>query len=181
MSNTILTVGGRYFDFENPEGFDFDIEDIAHALSHLCRYTGHVGQFYSVAEHSVHVSRLVPDHLAFEALMHDAAEAYLGDVSSPLKRMLPDYKAIEERVERALSRAFGLPYPHDPIIKHADMRMLVTEKELLMPKTDSDLVHWPTDYLLAEPDMQLFEPRKAKEFFLNEYAHLLTKHVGRAF
>lgn len=109
--SSISTVSGRFFDILKPEDYEFDIDEIATALSNICRYTGHVNKFYSVAEHSVLVSRLVPSRLALAGLLHDASEAFVGDVSSPLKRLLPDYKRIEERVQEAIADQFGLPYP----------------------------------------------------------------------
>lgn len=127
---TILLVTGRYFSFVEP--CSLTVEEVAHALAHICRFTGHTGGFYSVAQHSVLVSRLVPNHLARHALMHDAVEAVVGDVSGPLKRLIPDYKAIEDRCEEAILAGFGLSPHSDPLIKRADLVALRTEQRDLM-------------------------------------------------
>lgn len=135
-ATVICTVGESYFDFANPEASVIDPRDIAHALSMLCRFTGHTRQFYSVAQHCVLTSYLVPPEHAFAALMHDAHEAFVGDVSSPLKAMCPDYKAIEDRCEAAVAARFGLTTPWPDEIKHADLVMLATEKRDLMAAAD---------------------------------------------
>lgn len=109
--SSISTVSGRFYDLLAPEKYEYDIEEIAHSLSNLCRYTGHSNVFYSVAEHSVLVSRLVPERLALCGLLHDASEAFCGDVSSPLKKLLPEYQAIEDGVQKAIADYFGLEYP----------------------------------------------------------------------
>lgn len=126
----ITTVSGKFFDILKPEEYEFDIEEIATALSNLCRYTGHVNRFYSVAEHSVLVSRIVPNNLRLAALLHDASEAYLGDVSSPLKKLLPEYKAIERNVQAAIAKRFGLGDDLErPEVHEADKRMYWQERQ----------------------------------------------------
>lgn len=135
MNATILTASGRHIDLLRPDPALIDINDIAHALSNLCRFTGHTREFYSVAEHSVRVSGLVPRELALEALLHDAAEAYVGDVSSPLKAQLHEYRNIEFSIDQAIRQRFGLPAKQSREVKHADLVMLATERFDLMPDT----------------------------------------------
>lgn len=130
----LQTYSGRMFWPLGPRPEDVHIEDIAHALSHLCRFGGHATEFYSVAQHSILVSRLVPYEYALAGLLHDAAEAYVGDMVRPLKEagVLHEYRRIEERVSRAIAERFGLPWDGLGMIlgahvKHADNVALATE------------------------------------------------------
>ncbi len=136
----ISTWMGRAFNFIEPDPDSICIEDIAHSLSLLCRYNGHTPTHYSVAEHSIRCSYEVPHEFAKQALMHDAAEAYIGDVASPLKALLPDFQRIEEAVEDAVAVAFDLPAYLHPLVKEADLRMLATEKRDILFKDDEE---WP--------------------------------------
>lgn len=127
----------RRFYPMDPRAEDIDPEDIAHALSLLCRYGGHIDRFYSVAEHCVLMSRVVAPENALAALLHDATEAYVVDVPRPLKRYLADYRMVEDRVWQAIAKRFDL----DPVlpadVHDADTRMLLNETSLLMPGAEA--------------------------------------------
>lgn len=141
----ILTNEGQYFEFEKPHEHKYKLKEIAHALSHICRYTGHCKWFYPVSQHAVVVSYMVPPWDALEALHHDDSEAYLGDVSSPLKQHLPAYKEMEHAVEAAIAEQLGLRFPYPSSVKVSDMRVLMTEKIYVMckPAVDAPDVKWP--------------------------------------
>lgn len=138
--------GGRFFPVD-PRPEDIDIREIAHALSMICRFNGHCMNFYSVAQHSVLVSRLVESEYAVAGLLHDAAEAYLGDVTRPLKAELRAYRALEERVEWVIAGKFDIDW-NDPQrvanVKTADDWALAIERRDIMapsPHEWGDLPH----------------------------------------
>jgi hypothetical protein len=123
----------RRFYPMDPRAEDIDSEDIAHALSLLCRYGGHIDRFYSVAEHCVLMSQVVAPENALHALLHDATEAYVVDVPRPLKRYLADYRMIEDKVWLAIAEKFGIDSVIPEDVHDADNRMLLNETSLLMP------------------------------------------------
>lgn len=129
MIPVIATVSGRRIDLRDPQPDAFTLEDIAHGLGNVCRFSGQTRQFYSVAQHSIMVAELVPPEARLAALLHDASEAYIQDVPAPLKALLPEYAIIEQRIEAAIAARFGLP--DDPAIwkavKHADLLAVSVE------------------------------------------------------
>lgn len=171
MRPDILTVSGNYFSFVDPERSEFGIEDIAHALSNICRFAGHSCAFYSVAQHSVQVSMAVPRKFAFAGLLHDAAEAFLGDVARPLKQLLPDYRRLEAQITPIVLQRFGLPRDLPPAVKEADLLLLATEQRDLMPAHDDE---WALlrNVTPLEHRIRPLPPQWAKQAFLARFRDL---------
>lgn len=148
MTTWVQTISGKAFDLPVPTPDQIEIEDIAHALGNVCRFQGHTRRHYSVAEHSVNVCLLLKKtnlDAARYGLLHDASEAYIADVSAPLKGLpeLSGYLAIEKRIQAMIYRRFGLdPDAVPPDVREADLRMLATEKAALLreePRSWGDL------------------------------------------
>lgn len=136
----ILTHTGKHFDLMQPSAENVSPLDIAHALAHLCRFNGHTHRFYSVAQHSCMVADLVPAEHRLAALLHDATEAYIGDITRPFKALLPDARQIEQYIWHAICARFRLDPELPACVQDADMIALATEKRDLMP---SDGTLWP--------------------------------------
>lgn len=168
------TYSGIAFEPFNPRAADICIEDIAHSLALQCRFAGHCRFPYSVAQHSVLVSKTVPAEFAFVGLMHDAAEAYVVDLPRPIKSHadLARYRAIEDHVWRALCVRFGLPLQLPEEVKMADNIVLATEKRDIMTAP-------PREWLpLPEPRNDRIEYwpwENAKASFLEAFALLRRK------
>ncbi len=137
MFSGMLTVDGRLFDLNAPKARDIDFAVIATALSHQCRYNGHVVAFYSVAEHSALLSdyfRLRDKPLQAKwAHVHDAAEAYVGDLIRPLKRSLPAFADAEAKVAAAIYDRLGLVGPMPDEVIEADRRIIADEVARFVP------------------------------------------------
>ncbi len=138
------------------------LTDIAHALALKCRFNGHCNAFYSIAEHSWHVSQLV--WCPREGLLHDAAEAYLADIVSPVKPFLRDWKEIEEQAERAIASRFDLTYPWPQEVKAADTAMALRERIALMKHTSHA---WNIYGDPADVTIYKWSPEDAERAFLN--------------
>src|SRR5690606_7876594 len=135
------TYTGRLIDFRGIRTEDIDIRDIAHGLAHITRFGGQAKNHITVGEHSLLVASLVPPPYRFTALMHDAAEAYLGDIPKPLKNLLPDYRRIEEMLMRVISEKYRFSYPLPPVIKEADMKAIRQEwKENVLEGREERLI-----------------------------------------
>jgi hypothetical protein len=169
------TATGRQFWPLDPRADDIDIEDIAHALSMMCRFGGHCDRFYSVAEHSVLVSENVPPEDALWALLHDASEAYIADIVRPAKRFIAGYKDIEAGIMSAVRIRFNLSRDEPASVKRADNAILADEAAQIMGTK-------PKDWILPEPPLGVriigLSPAGAKLAFLNRYRALteVTAH-----
>jgi uncharacterized protein len=186
----ILTRSGRKFDLGNPTADMVEPSDIAHSLSMQCRFNGHTSSFYSVAQHCYLVADLVPAEHQLHALLHDATEAYVGDLVRPLKEGMYlyygsigaacVYAATEERVWQAICQRFDL----DPIlpasVKHADLVALATEKRDLMPEHPEP---WPclAGITPAPDQIHSWAPAMAAIHYQARLLQLLsTTHRARA-
>ena len=171
----IQTYSGRRFNPTKPNYQAIVIQDIAHALSMQCRFSGHTKSFYSVAQHSVGVSNLCPKEDQLWGLLHDASEAYLVDIPNPLKRSgkFNTYIEFESQMMDAVCERFNLSKKEPPSVKRADKQMLVAEADLLMSPLRPD---WDTLSLLDDPEniinIQPVSPKEAKTMFLQKFAEL---------
>ena len=140
----ILTHTRQYFSFEDLDSNTIEIEDIAQGLSNTCRFAGQCPEFYSVAQHSVLVYWMLSNNLnvtdpatLMQGLLHDATEAYIGDMTSPLKRIMPEYRALEQRLNDKIMRHFGISPVMAPAVKKADLMALAIEKRELFGNADA--------------------------------------------
>lgn len=173
----ISLLSGAKFNYNRPEESDVTIEDLASALSNICRFAGHLPRFYSVAQHLVNASRIVGDDNAFTALMHDTAEAFTNDLPTPLKWAFPIFKELEVKTEKAMGDKFGFAYPYPDEVKEADTIMLMLEKYFV--KEDDSI--WPNyekytkkvvSPFLNKVDLDSWQPRRARREFLERFEEL---------
>lgn len=134
----IQTYTGKAFDFINPIKEAVDIQDIAMGLNNIKRFTGQTNHNYTVAIHSIIVSILVPEEFAIYGLLHDATEAYIGDINSPLKKCLPEYRKIEKNLHKVIMDSFNLKPEIPKVVKNVDLKLLYTEKRDLF----KDILDW---------------------------------------
>jgi hypothetical protein len=173
----LQTVSGRWVNPFDPDPSQLDPGDIARALANQCRFGGHCRAFYSVAQHSVIVSELVERRGGdaedvFAALMHDATEAYLGDMPHPIKHRSPlgaEFKAAEDKLEQAIRERFQIK-PDVSLIKPADRALLATERRAF----SAEEWHWPELEGVEPLDLALtaWPPDAAAEAFARRYAEL---------
>lgn len=177
MNNWIQTVTGIAFDLEEPRPDMVCLLDIAHALARQCRFNGHTPKHYSVAQHSVLVSQMCPPRTQKFGQLHDAAETYIGDVVSPVKRLLYDVRdpeahnvlrAVETRILSAILEHFGVDWPSDSdqqLVKKIDRIVLATEQRAFLPDP-------PTPWEMLEGvepltgGLRAFDAVEAKALFL---------------
>jgi uncharacterized protein len=158
----IMTYTGKIFNVFDPDPDLICIEDIAHALSNLCRFGGHTDDFYSVAEHSCRVSIEVPRALKLQALLHDASEAYIVDMPSPIKYHIPQYLEFENKLMSVIAEKFGFEYPLNDTVKRADKYLQQLEWERFIIK---DRYWWSS-----------YSNKDAELLFLNHYKIILKNN-----
>lgn len=176
-ANFIETFMAEAFEPMRPDPSKILISDIAHALSHICRFNGHTREFYSVAEHSVRVSWLLQDleeskRVQLWGLLHDASEAYLCDVPSPLKALptFEAYRVAEGVVQGAVCERFGITKKMPDAVARADRALLATEARDLMPFVPE---HWGGIEVEALVErITPWQPTEAKRKFMRRFCEL---------
>ena len=156
------TYTGRKFWPLDPRSEDFDIMDIAHALSLTCRFNGHCLRFYSVAEHSCHVHDAAPERLKTQALLHDAPEAYINDMVSPLKKDMPEFKEVENRIFWQLAWTYNIPSNIDPLVHILD-KAVVRDELVNMRNVPAE---WNIPQRGIGAKIKLWSPARAEYEFL---------------
>lgn len=136
----VITLSGKRFSILDPDPASVEISDIACSLARQARFNGHTRFFYSVGQHSVLGAEVAPTpEIALQMLFHDATEAYIGDLVSPIKALLPDFEAIEDGIQKAICQRLGIEYPLPKVVKQIDRRLLATEVRDLIT---TDLASW---------------------------------------
>ncbi len=178
IGDWMQTANGRAFWPLDPRATEVHLDDIAHSLAHQCRFAGHCREFYSVAQHSVLVSHLVPLEDALWGLLHDASEAYLVDLPRPVKRspgVGPAYRVAEGAVTDAICDHFGLPRQEPESVKLADNRVLLAEARDLMSKPP---IAWQeTGVKPMRSKIVPWSPGLARAQFLSRFAVLAPTYA----
>lgn len=176
----ISLLSGATFNYNKPEESNVTLEDIASALGNVCRFSGHLPRFYSVAQHLVNTSYIVSPENAFTALMHDTAEAFTNDLPTPLKWALPIFKELEVKIESAMGAKFGFQYPYPAEVKEADTIMLMLEKyhvkqcDQYWPGYSDDYPRTSVEKYLPVVDLTSWRPSIARNKFLARYEELTS-------
>lgn len=163
------TRGGKRFDTFDPKPEQFDIFDIATALSRICRFNGHTIKFYSVAEHCVLMAGAVSRQNKFAALMHDVSEAYLPDMPGPIKGHFQSFIDAENVIMKAAADRFRFAWPLPDEVKEADARILMDEKKQAMGPSPCD---WGIDCKPLGVKLKFWPFGLAQNKFLHEFWRL---------
>lgn len=184
----IETFSGHPIDPLNPEPHRIHYTDIAHALSNQCRFSGHTVKFYSVAQHSVHVSEEVElmgasPEVQMLALFHDASEAYLVDMPTPIKRQMPEYRAAEEKLQTMIERTLFPTFGQKGVCK-SDAHVIIKKADLVLLATEArDLMNDPQDWKTLQgltpwiSQIEAWSPEKSKFEFLTRF-NILNVRLG---
>lgn len=156
---------GIYMNVFEPTSEMICIEDIAHGLSNTCRWGGQCRQFYSVAQHSVLCAATIGKEFKLAMLLHDASEAYLSDIPSPIKKRMPEYTRIEDNLMTLIAKKFGFQYPLQEEVKATDKSALELEwRDLMLDQKDD-----------FEFQMTCWSPEEAKDKFMEVFKWITDK------
>ncbi len=150
----LSTISGKKINLERPEVNEYDIWDIAVGLSRQWRWNGQMDCFFSVAQHSELVSQApeVYKNEGLAGLLHDAEEAFIGDLPRPAKKLCPDFVELGLKLQKSIMEYYGVYWPYSKAVKEADDRMLVTEHKQLRKKTFLDFENFkdikPYDFII---------------------------------
>jgi len=182
MQNIIRTYTGKDFDFLKPDTELIDIQDIAHHLSMTTRYSGSPKHYYSVAEHSYFASKICPKKWAFMILLHDAAEAYVTDIISALKKQLPRYKYIEDKIMEKVWWKFGIHMDYE---MRGDFEKIQNETDHIMFQEENlQILNHPYKFdhngndlkgYKCKLKLRCLDPEGAKLLFLHRFNELKGK------
>ena len=162
---SIRTISGQYVNVFEPNPDTLLISDIAHALSNQCRFGGHLPRFYSVAQHSLLCYSIANEDEKYDALMHDASEAYLLDFPKPIKMEIAQYNEIEHKLMLVLAEKFNFNYPKSSEVERVDIHLLKWEWESIMLDGINKLY----------PPIDCMTPLEAKTEFLRTFEHEVAK------
>jgi hypothetical protein len=174
----INTISGIKFYPLHPKIEDITILDIAHALGNIARFTGHTRKFYSVAQHSIMVSKICKPENALYGLLHDGSEAYISDLSRPIKTSpgMEFFKTVEKKIQDLIYEKFHLSLPVPEDIKIADNTMFITEARSLttVPFTDE---YWGSGWPTPLEEIHPLTPEESKFAFLERYYELTHRTI----
>ncbi|MER9336170.1 hypothetical protein NKJ06_19620 [Mesorhizobium sp. M0293] len=184
---TILLGSGNFFDYDDTENSEISLLDLAYGLAFAARFSGQcVSQntgrrvYYSVAQHCEIMSRVAPPEFAYAALMHECGESVCGDLTTPLKSKLPDYRRIEKQCEKAIMSAFQVGDFDRSVIKTYDVRLWVTERRDLM---NWDGKRWSEDDVAEPFDFEIVPlgPYEAADAFVARFLEIAPHEMQAKF
>jgi len=172
----IRTYSGKKFYVFNPRLKDISIEDIAHALSLMCRFTGHTEELYSVGQHSLIVMELCPEEFKLEGLTHDFPEAYITDLATPVKRRMPSFKECEDTLHTAIAKKFHLQFPMPKIIKEIDQEVFKMEWAYLMERNKTLKNN---KFRMSKEEFKILSPKEVERRIIESFNQLYAKRLTK--
>lgn len=178
----ITTFTGKKFDYVDTTPDMIDIADIAHSLAAQVRFNGHTKQPYSVGQHSMGVAmwtyqKTNDKNIGLQGLLHDATEAYIGDMVSPLKAMIPAFKQYEDWLWAIIAAKFGVPVEMHEVVKEADLRILLTEKHEMI--NNDHTPRWELEDVVEPlPIKIVIQPFEVVRKQFMEVFHFLSDNVA---